>query len=255
MKGIIRRLRPSPAMVVACIALLFAMTGAGYAAGMLGPNTVGTKQLKKNAVISSKVKNGSLLKADFKRGQLPAGPQGPQGPQGPPGAPNPNADTLNGFAANGLIRTALGAGPAFPDSVALGSCGSAETQVAAVTVTAPGAGFVVVSGSVTARNTTAGGTVRVHLLPSSGVQSSYIYASTGNGAGTALLQTLSAHWVFPVSAAGAFTVQLRGCSFASGADAFGGQMNAVYAPFGAAGAGPARVEHKPAQSKADPAGS
>src|SRR6186997_1562875 len=118
MKGIIRRLRPSPAMVVACIALLFAMTGAGYAAGMLGPNTVGTKQLKKNAVISSKVKNGSLLKADFKRGQLPAGPQGPQGPQGPPGAPNPNADTLNGFAANGLIRTALGAGPAFPDSVA-----------------------------------------------------------------------------------------------------------------------------------------
>ena len=37
MKGIIRRLRPSPAMVVACIALVFAMTGAGYAAGMLGP--------------------------------------------------------------------------------------------------------------------------------------------------------------------------------------------------------------------------
>jgi hypothetical protein len=72
-------------MVVACIALVFAMTGAGYAAGMLGPNTVGTKQLKKNAVISSKVKNGSLLKADFKAGQLPAGPQGPQGPQGSQG--------------------------------------------------------------------------------------------------------------------------------------------------------------------------
>jgi hypothetical protein len=73
-------------MVVACIALVFAMTGAGYAAGMLGPNTVGTKQLKKNAVISSKVKNGSLLKADFKAGQLPAGPQGPAGPAGPAGA-------------------------------------------------------------------------------------------------------------------------------------------------------------------------
>ena len=86
MKGIIRRLRPSPAMVVACIALVFAMTGAGYAAGMLGPNTVGTKQLKKNAVISSKVKNGSLLRADFKAGQIPAGPQGPAGPAGPQGA-------------------------------------------------------------------------------------------------------------------------------------------------------------------------
>jgi hypothetical protein len=89
MKGIIRRLRPSPAMVVACIALTFAMTGAGYAAGMLGPNTVGTKQLKKNAVISSKVKNRSLLAVDFKSGQLPRGAQGPQGPQGAQGPAGP----------------------------------------------------------------------------------------------------------------------------------------------------------------------
>ena len=115
MKGIIRRLRPSPAMVVACIALVFAMTGAGYAAGMLGPNTVGTKQLKKNAVISSKVKNHSLLAADFKSGQLPRGAQGPQGAQGPPGPSNPNADTLNGYHANGLIRTALGGWPRIPE--------------------------------------------------------------------------------------------------------------------------------------------
>jgi hypothetical protein len=87
MKPILRRLRPSPAMVVACTALLFAMTGAGYAAGMLGPNTVGTKQLKKNAVISSKVKNRSLLAADFKAGQLPRGPKGDPGTPGAPGAP------------------------------------------------------------------------------------------------------------------------------------------------------------------------
>ena len=77
MKSILRRLRPSPAMVVACMALLFAMTGAGYAAGMLGPNTVGTKQLKRNAVISSKVKNRSLLAVDFKAGQLPQGRRAP----------------------------------------------------------------------------------------------------------------------------------------------------------------------------------
>jgi hypothetical protein len=86
MKRMLRRLRPSPAMVVACTALLFAMTGAGYAAGMLGPNTVGTTQLKNNTVVSSKVKNGSLLRADFKPGQMPAGPQGAQGAQGPQGA-------------------------------------------------------------------------------------------------------------------------------------------------------------------------
>jgi hypothetical protein len=74
-------------MVVTCTALICAMTGAGHAAGMLSPNTVGTKQLNKNAVISSKVKNGSLLRADFKSGQVPAGPPGPPGTPGAPGAP------------------------------------------------------------------------------------------------------------------------------------------------------------------------
>ena len=74
-------------MVVACIALLFSMTGAGYAAGMLGPNTVGTKQLKRNAVISSKVKNRSLLAVDFKAGQLPRGAKGDKGDPGAPGTP------------------------------------------------------------------------------------------------------------------------------------------------------------------------
>ena len=82
MNSILVRLRPSPAMVVACTALLFALTGAGFAApALLGPNTVGTKQLKKNAVISSKIKNRSLLAADFKAGQLP------RGRKGDPGAP------------------------------------------------------------------------------------------------------------------------------------------------------------------------
>jgi hypothetical protein len=43
---------------------------------------VTTKKLKKGAVTSSKVKNGSLLSEDFASGQLPQGPQGPQGAQG-----------------------------------------------------------------------------------------------------------------------------------------------------------------------------
>jgi hypothetical protein len=41
--------------------------------------------LKKNAVTSLKVKDGSLLAAAFKAGQLPAGATGPQGAQGPKG--------------------------------------------------------------------------------------------------------------------------------------------------------------------------
>jgi hypothetical protein len=80
------RLRPSPAMVIACIALTVALGGTSFAAVTLARNSVGTKQLKKNAVISSKVKNRSLLAVDFKSGQLPRGAQGPAGPTGATGA-------------------------------------------------------------------------------------------------------------------------------------------------------------------------
>ena len=106
MKTILRRLRPSPAMVVACTALFFAMTGAGYAAGMLGPNTVGSKQLKSNAVISSKVKNRSLLAADFKAGQLPQGLKGDPGAPGAPGAPGQQGP--QGILSASSSRRALG---------------------------------------------------------------------------------------------------------------------------------------------------
>ena len=81
------RLRPSPAMVIATIALLVALAGTGYAASSLPANSVGNKQLQNNAVTSPKVKDHSLLRVDFANGQIPAGRRGSVGPPGPPGAP------------------------------------------------------------------------------------------------------------------------------------------------------------------------
>jgi hypothetical protein len=80
--------RPSPATVIACIALLVALGGTSVAAVAikLPSGSVGNAQLKADAVTSNKVKNGTLLKADFKAGQLPAGAAGPAGPAGPAGA-------------------------------------------------------------------------------------------------------------------------------------------------------------------------
>jgi hypothetical protein len=79
--------RPSPAMTVALLALFVAMGGTGYAALKFPKNSVGAKQIKSNAVRSGEVKNRSLLKQDFKAGQLPRGPRGVRGLQGSPGAP------------------------------------------------------------------------------------------------------------------------------------------------------------------------
>lgn len=95
MSALIAR-RPSPAMVVACLALLVALGGTGIAAvDALAPNSVGSAQLKRGsvttpklasgAVTSAKVQNGSLLAIDFASGEIPAGAQGPAGPQGPAG--------------------------------------------------------------------------------------------------------------------------------------------------------------------------
>jgi hypothetical protein len=67
---LLRRLRPSPAMVVACIALTVALGGTSYSAIMLPKNSVGTKQLKKNAVTSPKVKNNALTGADVNEATL-----------------------------------------------------------------------------------------------------------------------------------------------------------------------------------------
>jgi len=56
-----RRLRaPSPAFVIALIALFVALGGTSYAAIHLPKNSVGAKQLKKNAVTAPKIKNHAV---------------------------------------------------------------------------------------------------------------------------------------------------------------------------------------------------
>ena len=118
--------RPSPAMVVACLALFVALAGTSVAAvSQLVPrNSVGTAQirnaavtnpkLRNNAVNSAKVANRSLLAADFAPGQIPPGPAGQAGAAGPAGPPGPfpaalpAGQTVRG--AYNMGATAAGAG-------------------------------------------------------------------------------------------------------------------------------------------------
>ena len=65
--------RLSYANVVASLALFLALGGVGYAATQLPNNSVGTPQLKANAVTSGKVKNGTLLKPTSSRVSSPRG--------------------------------------------------------------------------------------------------------------------------------------------------------------------------------------
>ena len=67
------------------MALVFAMGGTGYAL-TLPKNSVGSKQIRKNAVTNAKVKNRTLRASDFALGQLPGGARGAPGAAGAPGA-------------------------------------------------------------------------------------------------------------------------------------------------------------------------
>jgi hypothetical protein len=66
------RLRPSPAMVVAFIALFVAIGGSSYAVTRLPASSVGSKQLRKGAVRTTNLANGAVTGAKVKNGSLTA---------------------------------------------------------------------------------------------------------------------------------------------------------------------------------------
>jgi hypothetical protein len=104
------------ANVVAYLALFLALSTSGaYAATQLGRNSVGTPQLKKNAVVSGKVRDGSLHARDFAPDAIPTAIQGTNGPRGledPPGGRGPEGPT-------GAAGTPGGDGAQGPEGVGI----------------------------------------------------------------------------------------------------------------------------------------
>jgi hypothetical protein len=98
--------RPSGAMVVSVAALVVAMGGTSYAAGMIGSN-----QIRDNSIRSIDIKDGGIFARDLAPGVLKGGPRGPEGPQGPAGA-----DGQDG--APGATGPAGQTGPAGPQGPA-----------------------------------------------------------------------------------------------------------------------------------------
>lgn len=87
-----------PATIIATIALFVALSGTSYAISQLPRNSVGTPQLKRNAVTGAKVKDGSLSARDFATGTLVTGATGPAGPKGDTGATGPAGPTASASA-------------------------------------------------------------------------------------------------------------------------------------------------------------
>jgi hypothetical protein len=150
------RRRPSPAIVVAILAAVFACAGTATAA-----RVITGKQIKDSSITSTDVKNGSLLKGDFKRGQLPAGATGPQGLRGPAGPPGANG--VNGF---GTLR--------YPENVVSFSNGELDL----VGTLCP-AGTYPTGGSAWAADTATGLTDHPEVITSQGL--AFTQGGVGNG--------------------------------------------------------------------------
>jgi hypothetical protein len=123
------RFRPSPALVIALLALLVALGDTGWATlsqslprGSVGPaqirnNAVGARDIRENAVRSAEIKNGTVQVRDLSReARRLRGPAGPAGPAGPPGTVsrlfavvNPSGSIARGAGTTAVGRTGLGA--------------------------------------------------------------------------------------------------------------------------------------------------
>lgn len=125
--------------IAALVVAVLGATPVGEAAlNALPRNSVGPLQLKNNAVTSVKVKNGSLLRGDFRAGQIPAGPAGPAGaagPAGPPGLSGLQAVFTTGAAASTATRTLTAACPSGKVAVG-GGVTTTPVNTAAVAITA-----------------------------------------------------------------------------------------------------------------------
>ena len=64
--------RPSPALVVSIIALIVALGGTSYAAFSVPRDSVGSRQLRKNAVTTKKIANGAVTGAKIAKGTITA---------------------------------------------------------------------------------------------------------------------------------------------------------------------------------------
>jgi hypothetical protein len=234
---------PSPAMVVALGALVMSVGGNVTAAALITSagiqdNTIRTVDVRDGTLKSVDVTNGTLTGADVKDATLQGADVANNSLTGADVKESslgqvPSAGKVDGLDANSIIRVAR-----MSTSSSMVLTLSPQTFGTPLSITAPKAGFVIINGHVSFGNSgsttgyLAGAQVR-HIQ--SGVLSTMVLAPMPPPLTVA---STSHAWVFPVSA-GVNTFDLR-VSRGGGngiLGAAGGELTAIYAPFGPTGAG------------------
>lgn len=176
--------------LVAYLALFVALSSTTYAASsaLLPANSVGTKQ----------VINHSLLKKDFKAGQLPRGRRGPAGPAGADGAIGP-AGAAGPAGARGAQGIQGPPGPVnltYAETAVSVAAGASDTEAA----TCP-AGMVVTGGGATTDSTDPAVDISESDWASSAIVPDLWFATVHNGSAASLTFFVDAICTHPTSVA------------------------------------------------------
>jgi len=186
------------ANVVASLALFLALGGAAFAATQLPRNSVGTGQLKAEAVTAGKIakKTRNQLRGD--RG--PAGAQGPQGKTGKTGAKGAKGATgAKGDAGAKGAPGADGTGPAFEVLTLNKTIGDASPPLLSQGLAA---GAYVITADVTATNNTGAEALPIECTLVAGTESSAAAATMAKGD----VQSLSVSLTHTFGSTGAVTL-------------------------------------------------
>ncbi len=200
------------------------------------PNTI-VQRNGKGQIVGIPVARGAQGAAGAPGPAGPAGPGGPAGPPGatgPPGAPNPNADALNGYAANQLVRATTVTNSTVNDN--FNTC--AFTTLLTRAVAAPTGGILLVWGAIDAVRDIDGGTGVAATLEGR-VAVDATVASTSNSVYLenqgSTESSLSVSGAVPV-AAGTRNVHLQAQECSSGIAYVGDKsLTTLFVPFGNAG--------------------
>jgi trimeric autotransporter adhesin len=142
-----------PATIIATIALLVALSGAGYAA-----TKIGTGQLKNNAVTTAKIKNNAITTAKIRTGAVQGGDLATNAVTAR--ALAPNAVTGRDLAAGAVGTASIANGAVSGDKVATGAITAAKLGNGSVTDEKLGANSVtaakIAGGTITAANVAPG---------------------------------------------------------------------------------------------------
>jgi hypothetical protein len=266
-----RRLKaPSPALVIALIALFIALGGTSYAAIKLPKNSVGSKQLKNNAVTGSKIKNGAVTKSKINTSGLTvpnathattadsatsattatSATSATSAASATTAANATNAAALNGFTASQLARATTASLGSTTDPCSSGVSGFGDFETTTFTnlitksVTAPVSGVLLIIGNTSSEFSDGSGAGPIRLLSHLAVDGTVAGVSgeatlSDNGVNCDEGRTTTLATAVPVTA-GSHTVALQIAKSATTAGAGGAFIGGVaittlFVPFGNAG--------------------